>query len=54
MDVRELEHKVEAVENASGRNVDTNFMLGLIATGIWQCALQIGKLTVTPVRRGAK
>lgn len=44
MTVEELEHKTEAVENASGRNVDTNFMLGLIATGIWQVALQIGLL----------
>jgi len=46
MDVKELEHKVEAVQNASGRNVDTIFMLGLIATGIWQVALQVGKLAV--------
>lgn len=45
MNVNDLEHKVETMENAAGRNLNTNDILSFIVTGIWQVALQVGKLT---------
>ena len=37
-DLKDIERKYEAIENASGRNVDTIFVAGLVATGIWLAA----------------
>ena len=46
-DLKDIERKYEAIENASGRNVDMIFMTGLMATGIWQGVLQLAKINET-------
>jgi hypothetical protein len=45
MNTSELEHRVEAAENAAQRNLNTNDILGMIVPAIWQVALQVSKLT---------
>lgn len=47
MNVKELEHEVEIVDVITekvARADDTKTLYGLIARGIWQVALQLGKL----------
>ena len=44
MTLAELEHAVEIAEQASDRNVDDKYLLGLIARGIYHLALQVGLL----------
>ena len=46
-DLKDIERKYEAIENASGRNVDMIFMTGLMATGIWQGVLQLARINET-------
>lgn len=46
-DLKDIERKYEAIENASGRNVDMIFMAGLMATGIWQGVLQLARINET-------
>jgi hypothetical protein len=45
MDIKDLEHKVEAMENAAGRNLNTNDLLAFMIPALWQVALQVAKLT---------
>ena len=44
MTLEELKHAVEIAEQASDRNVDDKYLLGLIARGIYHLALQVGLL----------
>lgn len=44
MTLEELKHAVEIAEQASDRNVDDKYLLGLIARGIYHLALQVGML----------
>jgi hypothetical protein len=45
MNVTDLEHRVEAAENAAQRNLNTNDILSMIIPALWQVALQVSKLT---------
>ena len=45
MNTSDLEHRVEAAENAAQRNLNTNDILSMIIPALWQVALQVSKLT---------
>jgi hypothetical protein len=45
MEIRDLEHKVEAMENAADRNLNTNTLLAFMVPALWQVSLQVAKLT---------
>jgi hypothetical protein len=45
MNTSELDHRVEAAENAAQRNLNTNDLLGMMIPALWQVALQVAKLT---------
>lgn len=44
MNVKELENELDKVELAVSRLHEAKDMYGLIARGVWQIALQLGKL----------
>ena len=45
MKVTELENQIEIVDRMVAQNVDrTQYMMGIVAQGLWQVALQLAKL----------
>ena len=44
MELDDLKRAVEVAETASDRNVGSDYMLGLIARGVFHLALQVGLL----------
>lgn len=45
MDIKEIQNEIERVDRAAEHNTDQKLVLGLIARGIWQVALQVARLT---------
>ena len=45
MTTSELEHRVEAMTNAAGRNLNERDLLSYIVPALWEVALQVSKLT---------
>ena len=46
MKVTELENQIEIVDRMVAQNVDrTQYMMGIVAQGLWQVALQLARLT---------